>query len=111
MVKLFLKRQWKTNADGLLFWATCPAATLFFFYCIWQTCRFMDSDWLTCGLIVYFTVMVGGGFLSSFLMKRRHKKERILREMYFSYREHVDALREELGVKQIFDARLRGENY
>lgn len=105
MIRILFTRLWRTNSDGLIFWPCFVLAFAFLSGGLIQATRLNDPILFISSFIGFLTIFLPGTLISHLLMKRRIKQRRLLRETYQIYREHIDQVREDLGVKHIFEGR------
>jgi len=63
----------------------------------------IEGAWYILGGLASFGVFsIPGGLISDSIRARRYKLQQHTRDKYYTYRKEVDAIREELGVANLF---------
>ena len=101
----YLKLRLRNKGDTVLFWIFAPLSLISLIGGVHLGFSLFNPLLLVIGFVLFCVFFGLAVFLGQHFIDARHRKSRILREKYYKYREYVDQIREELGVRDIIDER------
>jgi hypothetical protein len=99
----FLKRKWRNEAETVVFWLLMPCAMISLVGGMILGFIYLTPYYIWVGYLLSMAFFYTMFFLGQSLIDSRHAANKEMRETYWKYKKEVDEIREELGVKYLFE--------